>query len=91
MQLPCDADYLLPALFEKRKDTVVNEFAAKRIQTLVAIMKDEADWRRVQEQLWYRVPVASAPRRWPPQWLAFYQTKIFKDEAYSIRGTAGYA
>ncbi|MFN8441492.1 MAG: hypothetical protein U0175_12005 [Caldilineaceae bacterium] len=23
--------------------------------------------------------------RWPPQWLALYQTKIFGDEAFSIR------
>lgn len=57
----------------------------KRGEALVAIMRDPTDWRRVQEQLWYRIPVESAPRRWPPQWLAFYQTKIFKDEAYSIR------
>ena len=35
--------------------------------------------------MWYRIPVLSAPRRFPPQWLAFYQTKIFRDEAYSIR------
>jgi very-short-patch-repair endonuclease len=23
--------------------------------------------------------------RWPPQWLAFYQTKVFKEEKYAIR------
>ena len=56
-----------------------------RGQALVAIVNNLQDWRIVQEKLWYRVPADTALRRWPPQWLAFYQTKIFKDEAYSIR------
>ncbi len=56
-----------------------------RGEALVAIMNDLAAWRIVQQQGWYRVPVASAPRRWPPHWLAFYQTKIFANEAYSVR------
>ena len=56
-----------------------------RGEALVVIMRDLADWRIVQQQSWYRVPVQNAPRRWPPSWLAFYQTKIFGDYAYSIR------
>lgn len=62
-----------------------NKPASRRGEALVAIINNAADWRIVQEQLWYRVPVQTAPRRWPPQWLAFYQTKIFRDEAYSVR------
>lgn len=54
-------------------------------QALVAIVNSVADWNYVREQLWYRIPVDSVPRRFPPQWLAFYQTKVFKGEAYSIR------
>ncbi len=47
-------------------------------------MRDQSDFGRLQEGLWYRVPVDTAPKRWPPQWLAFYQTKIFKDEAWAV-------
>lgn len=57
----------------------------KRGEVLVAIMHDPRDFAILKEQLWYRVPVESAPKRWPPEWLAFYQTKIFDEEAYSIR------
>jgi very-short-patch-repair endonuclease len=42
----------------------------------------------VQRDGWYRIPVSSVNRflkdRWPPQWLAFYQTKVFGSEAYAI-------
>ncbi len=37
---------------------------------------------------WYRIPVSSVQKRlkdrWPPQWLAFYQTKVFGPEAYAV-------
>jgi very-short-patch-repair endonuclease len=52
---------------------------------LVAIMNNQRDFGILREQLWYRVPVATAPKRWPPKWLAFYQTKVFGDEAYAVR------
>ena len=58
---------------------------AKRGEALVALVNNWTDWRILQEQLWYRVPVESAPKRWPPRWIAFYQTKIFRDEAYAVR------
>lgn len=57
---------------------------AKRGQVLVAIMNSKADFSILREQGWYRIPVAKAPKRWPPQWLAFYQTKIFGDEAFAV-------
>jgi very-short-patch-repair endonuclease len=35
---------------------------------------------------WYHIPVESAPRRWPPKVIAFYQGKVFgKEERYKIR------
>ena len=50
-------------------------------QVLVAIINDRRDFAIVREQNWYRIPVASAEKwlkhRWPPQWVAFYQTKIW--------------
>lgn len=56
---------------------------------IVAIINDHRDFKILQEKHWYRIPVNSAHKwlktRWPPQWLAFYQTKIFGAERYSIR------
>jgi very-short-patch-repair endonuclease len=52
---------------------------------LVAILKNKSDLTILQEQGWYRIPVVSAPRRWPPRWLAFYQPKVFGTDAYRIR------
>ena len=40
---------------------------------LVAILNDQRDFEILQREGWYRIPVSSAPRRWPPRWLAFYQ------------------
>lgn len=51
---------------------------------LVAIMNSTVDWAIVREELWYRIPVAKAPKRWPPRWIAFYQTKVFGKEAHKI-------
>jgi len=60
-----------------------------RGEVLVAIMNSKADMRLAREAGWYRIPVSSAKRflskcRWPPRWIAFYQTKVFGDERYAI-------
>jgi very-short-patch-repair endonuclease len=52
---------------------------------LVAILLEKSDLTILQEQGWYRIPVASAPRRWPPRWLAFYQPMRFGKDSYRIR------
>jgi very-short-patch-repair endonuclease len=61
----------------------------ERGEVLVAIINERHDFAIAGEQHWYRIPVASQKkwlqRRWPPAWLAFYQTKIFAQEAHSIR------
>lgn len=54
-------------------------------ELLVALLKTKADFAILQEQGWYRIPLASALSRWPPRWLAFYQPKAFGDEAYAVR------
>lgn len=54
-------------------------------EVLVAILKDKSDFAILQNQGWYRIPVTSKPRRWPPLWLAFYQPKVFGDDAYRVR------
>ena len=52
---------------------------------LIALLKDKNDFGILQEQGWYRVPVASAPRPWPPRWIGFYMPKPFGPDAYTIR------
>ncbi len=58
-------------------------------ELLVAILNNKRDFHILCEKLWYRIPVDSVEKwlthRWPPKWIAFYQTKIFQKEAYSIR------
>jgi len=58
-------------------------------EVLVSIINNLGDFRILCEQSWYRIPTGSVEkwliRRWPPQWVAFYQTKVFDDEAYSVR------
>src|SRR5258706_169907 len=58
---------------------------SRRGEALVAILNNLADMRILRERLWYRIPVESAPKRWPPKWLGFYQTKVFRNEAFSVR------
>ena len=57
-------------------------------KVLVAIVNNLEDMRLAREERWYRIPVASVRRwlwdRWPPRWLAFYQTKVFGPEAYAV-------
>lgn len=58
-------------------------------EVLVAIMNNQRDMDIALQQHWYRIPVSSVKKflrkRWAPEWLAFYQTKIFGSEAFSIR------
>jgi very-short-patch-repair endonuclease len=59
-----------------------------RGEVLVAIMNNPLDFAIARDQHWYRIPVRSVRKllkgRWPPQWLAFYQTKVFGNEAYAV-------
>ena len=59
-----------------------------RGEVLVAIMNNPLDWVIARDQHWYRIPLSSVENllkeRWPPQWLAFYQTKDFGDEAHAV-------
>lgn len=59
-----------------------------RGEVLVAIINNQRDLDLAREQHWYRIPVERvAPwlkKGWPPQWLAFYQTKVFESAAYTV-------
>lgn len=60
----------------------------KRGEFLVAIINNKLDFSILREQCWYRIPVASVAKwlkdRWPPQWLAFYQTSAFEAEKHAV-------
>jgi len=55
-----------------------------RGEVLIALLKEKSDYALLQEQGWYRIPVVNTPKRWPPKWLAFYQPKAFKEEAFRV-------
>lgn len=54
-------------------------------RVLVAVMNNKEDWRRVQEEYWYRLPAKHAPEGMPHfDWLAFYQTSVFGSDKWAI-------
>ena len=59
-----------------------------RGEVLVAILNNRHDFNTAYEQHWYRIPTSSVEKllknRWPPQLLAFYQTKSFGAEAHAV-------
>lgn len=61
---------------------------SKRGEVLVAIINDKLDFAILREKLWYRIPVSSVKKwlieKWPPKWLAFYQTSALDAEKHSI-------
>lgn len=60
----------------------------RRGEVLVAILNNVQDMKIAREQHWYRIPIESVEKflkqHWAPEWLAFYQTKVFGDEAYAV-------
>lgn len=61
---------------------------SNRGEVLVAVLNNLPDFAVARYQHWYRIPVSSVHRllkgRWPPHWLAFYQTKVFGSEAFAV-------
>ena len=61
----------------------------RRGELLVAIMNNIDDLRIARDKHWYRIPISSQEKwlrnRWPPEWLAFYQTKAFGPEKHAVR------
>jgi very-short-patch-repair endonuclease len=70
------------------REVTVADGSGPRGEVLVAIMNNLLDFDIALHQQWYRIPVRSASgrlkERWPPRWLAFYQTKVFGDERWAI-------
>lgn len=58
----------------------------KNKELLVALLPRKSALDILKSEGWYHVPVESAPKRWPPKSIAFYQGKVFGSEgAYKIR------
>lgn len=59
-----------------------------RGEVLVAIINNRLDFAIARDKHWYRVPVSSQAKwladRWPPKWLALYQTKKLGLDACAI-------
>ena len=57
-----------------------------RKELLVALLPKIEALDRLKTEGWYHIPVETAPKRWPPEVMAFYQGKIFGlEERYKIR------
>lgn len=54
-------------------------------EVLVALLKEKSHFNNLRDENWYHVPVETAPKRWPPEYLAFYQPKVFGADAFRIR------
>jgi very-short-patch-repair endonuclease len=58
----------------------------KRKELLVALLPRTSSFDILKTEGWYHIPVETAPRRWPPRVLAFYQGQVFgEEERYKIR------
>jgi len=54
-------------------------------RVLVAVVARPADWERIRDEHWYRIPVTRAPRQLAVQYLAFYHTARFPELRWQIR------
>lgn len=52
---------------------------------LIAVLNNRADWQRICEEGWYRIPVKHAPRRMAADVLAWYQTRAFGEQGGQVR------
>ena len=52
---------------------------------LIAVMNHARDMERARDEHWYRIPMRSAPKFFPPDYVAFYLTKPFSADAFSVR------
>jgi hypothetical protein len=53
---------------------------ARRRTVLVVVLNNAADFARVADEGWYRIPQRRAPRRIGADYLAFYQTAAFRGQ-----------
>ncbi len=51
----------------------------------MAFLPKPSDLDILRDELWYRIPELNRPRRWPPEYVAFYLPKAFGEEAFAVR------
>ncbi|MEZ4659026.1 MAG: hypothetical protein R2911_15790 [Caldilineaceae bacterium] len=75
-----------PPMVENSPEMLYPDALARRRSVLVCVMNNAADLRRVASEGWYRIPQRRAPRRVGADYLAFYQTGVFKnkEEAHTV-------
>ena len=54
-------------------------------ELLVALLPKKSALDILKNEGWYHIPVANAPKRWPPKSMAFYQGRVFEEDAYKIQ------
>ena len=55
-------------------------------ELLVALLPKTSALDILKTEGWYHIPIETAPKRWPPKVMAFYQGAVFgKEEKYKIR------
>lgn len=55
-------------------------------ELLIALLPRKTALKRLKAEGWYHIPVDTAPKRFPPDMMGFFQGKVFGDEgAYQIR------
>jgi very-short-patch-repair endonuclease len=54
-------------------------------EVLIALLKKKSHFFNLQEKSWYHIPLERAPKRWPPEYVAFYQSGAFGDDAFRVR------
>jgi very-short-patch-repair endonuclease len=57
---------------------------ARSSRVLVAVMNNQRDLHIARDQGWYRIPYQRAPARVGADYLAFYHTKAFPEERWSV-------
>jgi len=69
---------------KSRSDWQAADVTPETVPVLVVIMNNERDLGIARRESWYRIPVKHAPRRLGAEYLAFYQTKAFGEEAWAV-------
>ncbi|MDQ5854416.1 MAG: hypothetical protein M3380_20575 [Chloroflexota bacterium] len=52
---------------------------------LVVLVNNHADWQRIVDEGWYRIPLKHAPQPVAASFLAFYQSRVFGADAFRVR------
>lgn len=70
---------------EQRQKSAQEPLNSEQQRVLVAVMNSQRDFEIARTQGWYRIPVATAPAQIAAEYLAFYFTKAFASEKWSVR------